>query len=80
MGIGYFKIFAQVTFQTVMLYIALIFYRKIAIMTVKSSSFKDGMKFSNWCVTNFSGLILASLLLVAIVTISNKAAKAIMGD
>lgn len=80
MGIGFFKIFAEVTFQTAILYIALIFYRKITLSTVKTSTFKDGMKFSDWCINNFSGLILAALLMICIVAVSNKAAKAIMGD
>lgn len=80
MGVGYFRIFVQVTFQTVMLYIALIFYRKLAVGTVKADTFHDGMKFSDWCVDNFTGLILASILLIAIVAVSNKAAKALTGE
>lgn len=80
MGIGYFKNFVQVTLQTAVLYIALVFYRKLSVGTVNASSFRDGMKFSDWCVNNFTGLILASLLLISIVTISNKATKALVGE
>ena len=80
MGIGYFKQFAEVTFQTVMLFLGLIFYRMISISTVKGGSYKKGDSLAGWCLDNFCGLLLASVLLIAIVALSNKAAKSIFGD
>ncbi|MEK0278716.1 hypothetical protein [Bifidobacterium mongoliense] len=77
-GIGYFKRYTETVFQTVILFLAVAFYQHLDVN--HPGKLADGQALSGWIIDNFGQLILASVLLIAVVALSNKVAKAIFGE
>ena len=78
-GINYFKQYASLVFQCATLYLAILMYRKLVGGTLNPSKFKDGDSLSGWVMDNFTGLLLASVMLIGIVMAANSVAKKLFG-
>lgn len=77
-GIGYFKSYAVVVFQSVTLFFTFYLYRvlvKTAVAVPKASS-DIGI---SWFIDNFTGLIGSSVLLLCAIFMSNSVAKRLFG-
>lgn len=74
-GINYFKQYASLVFQCATLYLAILMYRTLVGGTLNPSKFKDGDSLSGWVMDNFTGLLLASVMLIGIVMAANSVAK-----
>lgn len=74
-GVNYFKQYASLVFQCATLYLAVLMYRVFADSVMKPDSFHDGDSLPGWVMGNFTGLLLASVLLIGIVMASNSIAK-----
>ena len=66
-------------FQCATLYLAILMYRTLAGGTLNPSKFKDGDSLSGWVMDNFTGLLLASVMLIGIVMAANSVAKKLFG-
>ena len=69
-GINYFKQYAS---------LAILMYRTLVGGTLNPSKFKDGDSLSGWVMDNFTGLLLASVMLIGIVMAANSVAKKLFG-
>ena len=78
-GINYFKQYASLVFQCATLYLAILMYRTLVGGTLNPSKFKDGDSLSGWVMDNFTGLLLASVMLIGIVMAANSVAKKLFG-
>ncbi len=78
-GINYFKQYASAVFQCATLYLAILMYRTLVGGTLNPSKFKDGDSLSGWVMDNFTGLLLASVMLIGIVMAANSVAKKLFG-
>ena len=78
-GINYFKQYASAVFQCATLYLAIVLYRAFVGSIAAPQSFHDGDSLSGWVLDNFTGLLLASVMLIGIVMASNSAAKRLFG-
>ena len=78
-GINYFKQYASAVFQCATLYLAILMYRTLVGGTLNPSKFKDGDSLSGWVMDNFSGLLLASVMLIGVVMAANSVAKKLFG-
>ena len=78
-GVNYFKQYASLVFQCATLYLAILMYRTFVGGTLNPSKFKDGDSLSGWVMDNFTGLLLASVLLIGIVMAANSVAKKLFG-
>lgn len=65
-GINYFKQYASLVFQCATLYLAILMYRTLVGGTLNPSKFKDGDSLSGWVMDNFTGLLLASVILAVV--------------
>ena len=54
-------------------------FRTLAGGTLNPSKFKDGDSLSGWVMDNFTGLLLASVMLIGIVMAANSVAKKLFG-
>ena len=78
-GINYFKQYASLVFQCATLYLAILMYRTPVGGTLNPSKFKDGDSLSGWVMDNFTGLLLASVMLIGIVMAANSVDKKLFG-
>ena len=78
-GINYFKQYASLVFQCATLYLAILMYRTLVGGTLNPSKFKDGDSLSGWVMGNFTGLLLASVMLIGVVMAANSVAKKLFG-
>ncbi|MBW3089220.1 type IV secretion system protein [Bifidobacterium miconisargentati] len=79
MGIGYFKSYASIVLQCVTLYLSVVMYRQMVSDVMKPDSFNKGDSLSGWVIGQFGNLLLASVLLIGVVAISNSVAKRWLG-
>lgn len=77
-GIGYFRKYAETVLQTVVLFLAIAFYQQLNVS--HAGKLADGQSLASWIVANFGQLILASVLLISVVGVSGRVAKAILGE
>ena len=66
-GVNYFKQYA------------ILMYRTFVGGTLNPSKYKDGDSLSGWVLDNFTGLLLASVMLIGIVMAANSVAKKLFG-
>ena len=66
-------------FQCATLYLAILMYRTLVGGTLNLSKFKDGDSLSGWVMGNFTGLLLASVMLIGVVMAANSVAKKLFG-
>lgn len=78
-GVNYFKQYASLVFQCATLYLAILMYRTFVGGTLNPSKYKDGDSLSGWVLDNFTGLLLASVMLIGIVMAANSVAKKLFG-
>lgn len=78
-GINYLKQYASLVFQCATLYLAILMYRTLVGGTLNPSKFKDGDSLSGWVMGNFTGLLLASVMLIGVVMAANSVAKKLFG-
>lgn len=78
-GVNYFKQYASLVFQCATLYLAILMYRTFVGGTLSPSKYKDGDSLSGWVLDNFTGLLLASVMLIGIVMAANSVAKKLFG-
>lgn len=78
-GINYFKQYASLVFQCATLYLAILMYRTLVGGTLNPSKFKDGDSLSGWVMGNFTGLLLANVMLIGVVMAANSVAKKLFG-
>lgn len=78
-GVNYFKQYATLVFQCATLYLAVIMYRAFVGNVMNVSSYEKGSSLSGWITSNFGNLLLASVLLIGIVMVSNGIAKKLFG-
>ena len=78
-GINYVKQYASLVFQCATLYLAILMYRTLVGGTLNPSKFKDGDSLSGWVMGNFTGLLLASVMLIGVVMAANSVAKKLFG-
>ncbi|PLS30108.1 hypothetical protein Uis1B_2059 [Bifidobacterium margollesii] len=78
-GIDYIRQFSAVVVQSVVLYLSLVFYRVLAVQSVDPNSYHAGDSLGSWIVSNYGGLLLASVLLITVVVTSNAAARKVLG-
>ena len=78
-GINYFKQYASLVFQCATLYLAILMYRTLVGGTLNPSEFQDGDSLSGLVMDNFTGLLLASVMLIGIVMAANSVAKKLFG-
>ena len=78
-GVNYFKQYASLVFQCATLYLAILMYRTLVGGTLNPSKFKDGDSLSGWVMGNFTGLLLASVMLIGVVMAANSVAKKLFG-
>ncbi|KFI46100.1 type IV secretion system protein [Bifidobacterium biavatii] len=80
MGIGYFKSYASIVLQCVTLWLSIVFYRNLVRDVMRPGSYTEGDSLSGWIVDQFGNLLLASILLIGVVVISNAIAKRWLGS
>ena len=78
-SVNYFKQYASLVFQCATLYLAILMYRTFVGGTLNPSKYKDGDSLSGWVLDNFTGLLLASVMLIGIVMAANSVAKKLFG-
>ena len=78
-GVNYFKQYAVIVFQCATLYLAVVLYRAFVGNVMNVSGYEKGSSLSGWITSNFSNLLLASVLLIGIVMVSNGVAKKLFG-
>ena len=78
-SVNYFKQYASLVFQCATLYLAILMYRTFVGGTLSPSKYKDGDSLSGWVLDNFTGLLLASVMLIGIVMAANSVAKKLFG-
>lgn len=78
-GVNYFKQYAGLVFQCATLYLAILMYRTLVAGTLDPAEYHDGDSLSGWVLDNFTGLLLASVMLIGIVMASNSVAKKLFG-
>ena len=78
-GVNYFRQYATLVSQCATLYFAVIMYRAFVGNVMKVDGYEKGGSLSGWIVSNFSNLLLASVLLIGIVMVSNGIAKKLFG-
>lgn len=78
-GVNYFRQYASLVFQCATLYLAILMYRTFVGGTLNPSKYKDGDSLSGWVLDNFTGLLLASVMLIGIVMAANSVAKKLFG-
>lgn len=78
-GVNYFRQYATYVFQCATLYLAVLMYRTLAKSVLRPDSYHAGDDLAKWVVGNFSNLMIASVLLIGMVVISNGVAKKLFG-
>jgi len=78
-GVNYFKQYAVLVFQCSTLYLAVYMYRVFAKDVMRPDGFKEGDSLAGWIMDNFTGLLLASVLLIGIVMVANGISKKLFG-
>lgn len=78
-GVNYFRQYATLVFQCATLYLAVVLYRAFVGNVMSVSGYEKDSSLSGWITSNFSNLLLASVLLIGIVMVSNGVAKKLFG-
>lgn len=78
MAIGYFKKYASTCVKAVTLFIGVWIYRSF--MSTFSIASYDGSSIAGWCIGNLGDFLMASVLLLGMIGLSNGAAKALVGE
>jgi hypothetical protein len=81
MGIGFFKRYASTLFQAAVLWLGILFYRKLIATTVQASDLKTaGDDLWGFVISNFGNFFFGAILLIFLVMASSSTSKAILGD
>jgi hypothetical protein len=78
-GVNYFKQYATLVFQCATLYLAVLMYRVFVADVMDPGTWHAGDSLSGWVLDNFVNLLLASVLLIGTVMVSNGIAKKLFG-
>lgn len=78
-GVNYFRQYATYVFQCATLYLAVLMYRTLATSVLRPDSYQAGDDLAKWVVGNFANLMIASVLLIGMVVISNGVSKKLFG-
>ena len=78
-AIGYFKSYARTSLNAVTLFICIALYQKIVVDAVKVPDGTNA-KLTQWVMGNFGNLMMAGIMLLFVVSVSQRVSRAIAGE
>ncbi|WEV47633.1 type IV secretion system protein [Bifidobacterium sp. ESL0690] len=78
-AVGYFKSYARTSLNAVTLFICIALYQKIVVDAVKVPDGTNA-KLTQWVMGNFGNLMMAGIMLLFVVSVSQRVSRAIAGE